>query len=122
MWPYRTDREPALLFPAMPPSVARLAVATSIGKKSPCGRRNAFSRSSTIPGSTTMRRAAGSKSSTPSSPRLVSRITPRPIDWPLCDVPAPRTTTEVPCSPASSTARRTSPADSGNTTPSGSTW
>lgn len=40
------------MFPAMPPMVACAAVAGSTGKKRPCGLRNAFSRSSTTPGST----------------------------------------------------------------------
>jgi hypothetical protein len=33
--PYRMDRAPQLLFPVMPPMVARLAVDTSTGKNKP---------------------------------------------------------------------------------------
>ena len=40
--PYRIERAPAELLPAMPPMVARLEVDTSTGKKSPCGERRSF--------------------------------------------------------------------------------
>ena len=40
--PYLIDLDPALLFAVIPPMVARLEVATSTGKKRPCGLRNWF--------------------------------------------------------------------------------
>jgi hypothetical protein len=46
------EREPQELLPAMPPRVACADVLTSTGNHTPCGRSQALSASSTMPGST----------------------------------------------------------------------
>ncbi len=56
------ERAPEELFAAMPPSVQRVAVEGSTGKKSPSFARRAFSSASTTPGSTLAVFASGSTS------------------------------------------------------------
>ena len=51
--PYRIDRPPAELLPAIPPMVALLDVETSTGNQRPNGFNCRFSSSRTTPGSTT---------------------------------------------------------------------
>ena len=72
------ERLPELLFPAIPPSVARLAVDGSTGKKSPCGFSAWLRWSSTIPGCTRTRRAAASRATTSRRCLLTSTTTAAP--------------------------------------------
>ena len=116
------EREPQELLPAMPPMVARLAGETSTGKKSPRGLSQAFSPSSTIPGSTVTRRASSSKRTTRSRYLLVSTTTASPTVCPHCDVPAPRGRTGAPASRHTAMVRAMSSALRGTTTPIGSIW
>ena len=57
--PYTTDRAPAELLATIPPSVARLSVATSGPKARPCPAAAAFRSSSTTPGPTRAVRRVG---------------------------------------------------------------
>ena len=116
------EREPHELLPAMPPMVARLAGETSTGKKSPFGLSQAFSPSSTMPGSTVTRRASSSKRTTRSRCRLVSTTTASPTVCPHCEVPAPRARTGAPASRQTAIACSMSSVLRGATTPIGSIW
>ena len=114
------DRAPPLLFPAIPPIVARLAVATSTGKKSPVGASLRFSWSRISPGSTRAVRASRSISSTRFRWRDVSTTTARPIACPHWEVPAPRGRTGTPSSRAMAMTASMSSSVRGSTTHSGS--
>ena len=106
----------------MPPSVARLEVATSTGKKSPCGASQRFRSSSTTPGSTRTVPASASRPEMARRCLLVSITSARPTACPPCEVPAPRGRTGTPSCTAISIAVATSCTVRGTTTPTGSIW
>ncbi len=89
--PCQIERAPAELLPIMPPTFARLLVATSGPNCRPCGAAAALSWSSTTPGSTRAVIDCGSMSIARMY-LLKSRIKPAPIDWPERLVPPPRGT------------------------------
>ena len=107
----------------MPPMVARLAVETSGAKRRPCGRSDAFSSSSTMPGSTRAQRSATFSSRTRLRYFEVSTTSPAPIAWPPCDVPPPRIVSGQPMPGADADDRdQVVAASAAATTPSGSIW
>ncbi len=106
----------------MPPIVACAEVLTSTGNQTPCGRSQAFSASSTMPGSTVTVIASRSKATTPFRCLLWSMTSAAPTVWPHCELPPPRASSGTPSSRHTSTAARTSPCERGTSTPTGSTW
>ena len=78
------------LLAAMPPSVARLAVEASTGKKQPVGLSARFRSSRTRPGWTSRCRPPASTSRTRCRCRLVSSTSASPTVWPYCELPPPR--------------------------------
>src|SRR5581483_9616138 len=90
MLPYRIEREPHELLPAMPPSVACALVDTSTGNHRPCARSCAFSASSTTPGCTTALAFSRSRATTLFRYLLLSMTSAAPTVCPHCELPAPR--------------------------------
>ncbi len=116
------EREPAELFAAMPPSVAREAVEMSTGNHSPCGRRRRLSSSSTMPGSTTARLRSRSSETRPARWREKSSTMPLFTVCPDCEVPPPRAVRATPSSRATASVASTSAKLRGTTTRAGVTW
>ena len=106
----------------MPPMVAREAVEMSTGNHRPCGLSSRLRSSSTMPGSTTQRREATSRSS--SRLRYFEQSTTSDVltVCPACEVPPPRGSTVTPSSRAKPIARLASSIVRGATTPSGMIW
>merc|ERR1711991_499150 len=92
----RIDQAPAELLPTIPPIVARLEVDTSTGKNSPCGFKNRFNSSRTIPGSTMHLFELGSKSKTLFRYLLLSITIELFTVCPFCEVPPPLAKTDSP--------------------------
>ncbi len=119
--PCQMERAPAELLPIMPPTLARLLVATSGPNCKPRGAAAALSWSSTTPGSTRAVIDCASMSIARMY-LLKSRISPAPIDWPDRLVPPPRGTSARSWSLANWTAATTSSRVRGSTTPAGTIW
>ena len=105
----------------MPPIVAWAEVDTSTGNQSPCGRRNAFNRSSAMPGWTVAVALAASNEITSARCFELSMTSAAPTVCPHCELPAPRGSTGTPASTAIWIARSASASVCGTTTPTGST-
>ena len=80
----------------MPPIVACAEVLTSTGNQTPCGRSQALSASSTMPGSTVTVIASRSKATTPFRNLLWSMTSAAPTVCPHCELPPPRGSTGTP--------------------------
>jgi hypothetical protein len=115
-------REPQLLLPAMPPSVACALVDTSTGYHSPCCLSCAFRWSSTRPGSTVAVRCSTLTSSTRRRCLLQSMTNAAPVVCPHWLVPPPRGSTGTFSSRAMASAVATSSGVRGTSTPTGMIW
>src|SRR4051794_11164708 len=119
--PVRCAVAPHELLPIIPPSVQLGWVAGSGPYRSPCCSSCLLSTSSTIPGSTTQVRLAGSTEISRLQYFAQSIITAVFVHCPARLVPPPRETRGAPCSQHTRTAATAASTDRGTTTPIG-TW
>ena len=91
--PYRIERAPQLLLPAMPPIVGGSLLTDRPGRTAYAAAARDSSQSSTTPGSTRARLPSTSTETIRSRCFEQSMTSARATVWPHCEVPAPRANT-----------------------------